>query len=723
MQIDDGTSTYSSKTSGEDIIVTVGTGKITLVGAANLDKVNIAGKEDAKNAWKLSGTTATYGTSSKTLITVSGVKSLKGISLSGKVITVAASALNKSKVTVSDGYTLALAKDVTKPSDKKSWSTTATYNQTTSAGYKLAKDSKSISYTKKATKTLATVSGVKSLDGISLSGKVITVAASALNKSKVTVSDGYTLALAKDVTKPSDKNNWSLSKTTATYNQTTSAGYTLAKDSKSISYTKKATKTLATVSGVKSLDGVSISGTKITLSQAALGTSDVTVSKGYTLALAKDTKSSTKKAWSLSGTTATYKQTKTAGYTLSSNARTISYNEKAINTLATVNGVKSKSGFILDDDTIILKTSSISKKVSVSSEDYGFGFTSDYKSAKIAGSGSDDTITSAGQKITITSGAGNDYIVNKGKSSTINTGAGNDTIVNSGANVTILGGKGNDSLKGGKGKDIYVYAQGDGNDVIANYGEEDRISIKSGAVDVSTSGKNIIFTVGKGDNKGKITLQKAKGKTVTYIVDDEEFIYSEGDIKYNADGTAATLKASYSKDNFEPSNYSDYSNSLVTIDGAEVKHALKITGNKQANKITGTSNDDTILGGAGGDTILGGAGNDELYGEKGNDSLIGGKGDDSLWGGAGSDILTGGAGNDIFCYNGGDGNDTITDYSPGVDKVMILSFVNVGNPEANNSGDVTFKVGSGQILFQNGANKYIELVDKANNVLKKYNPH
>ena len=69
--------TYSKKKNGKNIIVTVGTGKITLVGAASLSKVNIINIEN--NSWALNGTTATYGTSTKTLVTVTGVKSLDGI--------------------------------------------------------------------------------------------------------------------------------------------------------------------------------------------------------------------------------------------------------------------------------------------------------------------------------------------------------------------------------------------------------------------------------------------------------------------------------------------------------------------------------------------------------------------------------------------------------------------------------------------------------------------
>ncbi|MBQ4404563.1 MAG: hypothetical protein II857_09160, partial [Selenomonadaceae bacterium] len=137
--------------------------------------------------------------STETLAKVTGVKSLEGLSLKNKVVTVGAVSLNKKKVTVSDGYTLKLAKDVTKPSTTKAWSlskTTATYKQTTSAGYKLADNA--ITYSAKSTETLATIKGVTSTDGIKVSGKTITPAATSLSK-KITVGSGdYAFNFASD---------------------------------------------------------------------------------------------------------------------------------------------------------------------------------------------------------------------------------------------------------------------------------------------------------------------------------------------------------------------------------------------------------------------------------------------------------------------------------------------------------------------------------------------
>ncbi|MBE8952518.1 MAG: C40 family peptidase, partial [Quinella sp. 1Q7] len=127
---------YSTVKSGNNIIVTVGDGKITLSGAATLSTVNIAGK--TTSSWSLNGTTATYGK-----ITVKGVKSTSGLSLSGKVVTVSKASLGTSNVTITKGYTLKLGSNVSAPvKTAAGWTfskSTATYKSaSTTAGYTLA---------------------------------------------------------------------------------------------------------------------------------------------------------------------------------------------------------------------------------------------------------------------------------------------------------------------------------------------------------------------------------------------------------------------------------------------------------------------------------------------------------------------------------------------------------------------------------------------------------
>jgi len=52
-------------------------------------------------------------------------------------------------------------------------------------------------------------------------------------------------------------------------------------------------------------------------------------------------------------------------------------------------------------------------------------------------------------------------------------------------------------------------------------------------------------------------------------------------------------------------------------------------------------------------------------------TLIGGAGADILQGGAGSDVLTGGAGADTFLFAAGDGQDRITDFASGTDRILF----------------------------------------------------
>ena len=270
-------------------------------------------------------------------------------------------------------------------------------------------------------------------------------------------------------------------------------------------------------------------------------------------------------------------------------------------------------------------------------------------------------------------------------------GNGADSLNGGSGADTLNGGKGNDTLTGGAGSDVFIYASGDGNDLIADYAAGDKLKITGAKISkASVSGSNVVLTVGS----GKVTLKGAKGKTLS--------IYNN-----STSLTSTVIGGSSSSSTLKTITDSD--SSPVTVDSA-VKlinassrtKAIKITGNTLANTIRGGSGVDTIYGGSGNDSILGNNGNDKLYGDAGVDTLIGGKG---------SDTLTGGGGRDVFIYSTGDGNDVITDYTAGQDKIKLTSG-SISSSSLNGS-DVVLKIGTGSIKVKNAKDKSITVVDSA----------
>ena len=300
-----------------------------------------------------------------------------------------------------------------------------------------------------------------------------------------------------------------------------------------------------------------------------------------------------------------------------------------------------------------------------------------------------------------------------------------------GADV-INGGKGNDTLTGGKGNDTFVYEKGGGKDIITDIEDGDKIQVIGGTQ------SNVTYTIAKsGDihinyGSGRITA-KDPAAVVTVVDSNDDILYqinAKAPVNYNEEGTAATLTSYFTEASYGPGYedsagaFSDYPD-LATINASAVNHDLTITGNKKANRITGTEEYDIIYGEAGKDTVYGGDGDDEIFGGNDNDKLYGESGNDTLWGDKGSDTLTGGDGEDVFVYQSGDGKDVIADYESGIDDIIVLGTDNrtkVESPIVDNTGDVTFAVGSGQILVKGGSDRYIEILDGSGNQLQRYVP-
>lgn len=92
-----------------------------------------------------------------------------------------------------------------------------------------------------------------------------------------------------------------------------------------------------------------------------------------------------------------------------------------------------------------------------------------------------------------------------------------------------------------------------------------------------------------------------------------------------------------------------------------------------------------------------------VSGTTGRDTLVGSAGDDVISGGIGADTLTGGAGADQFVFSSlRDGTDTITDFQPGIDRIVltqVLQSVGIGSNAPLADGYVTCKATGSDALI------------------------
>ena len=188
-----------------------------------------------------------------------------------------------------------------------------------------------------------------------------------------------------------------------------------------------------------------------------------------------------------------------------------------------------------------------------------------------------------------------------------------DAIKGTAGNDRITGNAGDDTIDGGLGNDVYVFAKGDGSDVLSlsrdtSVGRNDQLELAyltSGQATFVRSNNNLI--IGTPTATDQITV------TGFYLLND-------------------------------PSNSYNPLQSIKFSDGTKDKAWII----EQAN--TGTAGDDNLVGTTGADTIVG---------HKGNDTLSGGQGDD------------------IYTFNVGDGQDTIVAASSDstINRVDTLNFV------------------------------------------------
>ena len=339
-----------------------------------------------------------------------------------------------------------------------------------------------------------------------------------------------------------------------------------------------------------------------------------------------------------------------------------------------------------------------------------------------------------------------------------------DTLYGGGANDILYGGSGNDTLYGGAGDDVLI----GGSAWIRNGSFE----MWSGASSGFTSGSNMLFNPatapGLGVNgwtfrqysgitsqadagNGQLAWGGAQYSVPTsaagsghYVLD----LISKGSTVNTASQSVQTIvgetyqvKAYYSANStggpIEPFQTSNTQNATFDLyqDNVLVTGATSVnTGVTSVNDngvtsywfertwtVTGNGNlmdlrlQDTTNGGA---ADAAGINVDlvRIIAGNGDDTLNGGSGNDRLYGGSGNDTLTGGTGADKFVFSmrgidgsvGHDGNDVITDFVVGTDKLVLADMVDLvwtapgAAPGTGASADTTLNLAD---LIDSGVNK------------------
>ncbi|MEL6207060.1 MAG: calcium-binding protein, partial [Pseudomonadota bacterium] len=316
--------------------------------------------------------------------------------------------------------------------------------------------------------------------------------------------------------------------------------------------------------------------------------------------------------------------------------------------------------------------------------------------------------------------------------------AGDDTITGSFGDETLTGGLGNDTLNGGRGDDTYVYAAGDGDDVIVETGREvgDRLLLNGIApstvtlAPTSPTSSDILVTFG--GLAGSVTLQDNFDTGRSGLVDLIEFsdgtIWDRAEIERRAvDGqntsgddtivgtrNAETFERSVGNDTLDGRRGADRylfgagdgqdtiqdtgiggRDRIVLVDATSpfvlvnasssdpTDLVLRVAGRSDTITVEGQFTSDIsrvveVLEFADGTTWNANRLRETAFENQstdGDDTLLGTAQRDSLSGGLGNDTISGLAGGDTYLFGRGDGMDVIDDNgSGGEDTIAIAGF-------------------------------------------------
>ena len=249
----------------------------------------------------------------------------------------------------------------------------------------------------------------------------------------------------------------------------------------------------------------------------------------------------------------------------------------------------------------------------------------------------------------------------------INGLAGNDYLDGGAGNDTLAGGVGNDSLVGGAGIDTADYSGTVGARVYLGVtGPQNTFH----GADVLSGIENLL---------GGSGIDRFFGSTVANVLNG-----GLGNDQLYGGGGADSLIGGDGNDFFHGGADLDV---IIFAGSAAVDVDIVRT--------TAIGQGTDTLGGV--ENITGGSGNDIIRGNAAANVLNGMAGNDTLAGRGGSDVLTGGSGADRFVFANWEGNDRITDFQNGLDRIEI-------NGPPDSLADLSiYNSANGAVISWNGA--------------------
>lgn len=215
--------------------------------------------------------------------------------------------------------------------------------------------------------------------------------------------------------------------------------------------------------------------------------------------------------------------------------------------------------------------------------------------AEYAGNGGNDTLTGDFGNDRLDGGADEDVLSGNAGNDYIDGGSGDDQLFGGAGHDTLKGNTGNDYLHGGDGNDTYLFALGDGQDIITDTQGTDTIQFAAGinVSDVAVARIN--------RDEGGVTHQDLE----ISFANSEDKITVVGYFDKYVTGQTISVPNKIER--------------IVFADGT-IWTASNILGN--ALNIIGSSGADLLTGHKGNDTIDGKGGADALVGYEGNDTYV-----------------------------------------------------------------------------------------------------